>query len=54
MVSTQGNHFEQKLPIQTVRHIFLENRYLEITKNQYYVLSPEGSQKLVSAHGLII
>ena len=45
-------NFEQKLLIWTV-HIFLESRHLEVTKNPYYVLSPKGSQKKVSAYGQI-
>ena len=38
-------NFEQKLPIYTAHHTFLESRYLEVTKNRYYILSLEGSQK---------
>ena len=38
-------NFEQKLPIRTAHHIFLESRHPEVTKNSYYFLSPEGSQK---------
>ena len=45
-------HF-QKLPIQTAHHTFLESRHPEVTKNPYYLLSHNGSQKKVSAHGLI-
>ena len=45
-------NFEQKLPILTVHHTFLERRH-PVTKNPYYVLSPRRSQKKVSAHGLI-
>ena len=45
--------FEQKLPIRTAHHIFLESRHPEFTKNPYYVLSPKGSQKKVSANRLI-
>ena len=37
-------NFCQKLPIQTAHHIFLESRYLEVTKNLYYVLSSRRSQ----------
>ena len=44
-------NFGQKLPIRTT-HNFLESRYPEVTKNPYFVFSPEGSQKKVSAHGL--
>ena len=46
-------NFEQKLPIQTAHHIFLESRHPEVTKNPYSALSPEGNQKKVSANGLI-
>ena len=46
-------NFEQKLPIRTVHHIFLESRHLEVTKNPYRVLSPSGNQEKVSANGLI-
>ena len=45
-------NFGQKLPIRTTHHTFLESRHPEVTKNPYYVLSPEGSQNKVSAHGL--
>ena len=45
-------NFEQKLPIRTAHHIFL-SRNPDITKNPYYVLSPKGNQKMVSANGLI-
>ena len=44
----------QKLPIWRAHHAFLESRYSEIIKNLYYVLPPEGSQKKLSVHGLII
>ena len=30
----------------TTHHTFLESRHPEVTKNTYYVLSPEGSQKM--------
>ena len=46
-------NFEQKLPIGTVHHIFLESRHPEVTKNSYYVLYPKGIQKKVSANWLI-
>ena len=47
-------NFGQKLPFQTTYHTFLESRQRpEVTKNPYDVLSPEGIQKKVSAHGLI-
>ena len=46
--------FGQKLPIQPTHHTFLESRHPEVTKNPYYVLSPEGSQKKVSAHELSV
>ena len=45
-------NFEQKLPILTAHHTFLERRH-SVTKNPYYVLSPRRSQKKASAHGLI-
>ena len=45
-------NFGQKLPTRTAHHTFLESRYPEVTKNPYYVLSHEGHQKKVSAHGL--
>ena len=45
-------NFPQKLPIWTAHHTFLESKHSGVTKNLYYVLSPEGSQKKVSAHGL--
>ena len=46
------SQFGQKLPIRTAHHTFLESRHPETTKNPYYVLFPEGSQKKVSTHGL--
>ena len=46
--------FVKKLSIRTAHHIFQEGRHPEVTKNSYYVLSPEGSQKEVSAHGLVL
>ena len=46
-------NFDQKLPIWTTNHIFLESRQSEVTKNPYFVLSPKGNQKKVSANGLI-
>ena len=46
-------NFGQKLPIRTAHHAFIESRHLDVTKNPYYVLFPKGSQKKVSAHGLI-
>ena len=46
-------NFERKLPIWTTHHTFLESRHPGVTKNPYYVFSPKGSQKKVSAHGLI-
>ena len=39
-------NFGQKLPIRTAHHTFLESRHPEVTKNSYYVLSREGSQKM--------
>ena len=44
----------QKLPIWTAHHTFLESRHPEVNKNPYYILSPEGNQKKLSAHGLIL
>ena len=38
-------NFGKKLPIRTAHHTFLESKHPEVTKNPYYVLSPEGSQK---------
>ena len=35
-------NFEKKLPIWIAYHTFLESRHHEVTKNSYYVLSPEG------------
>ena len=46
-------NFGQKLPIRTTHHTFSESKHAEVTKNQYYALSPVGSQKKVSAHGLL-
>ena len=46
--------FWEKLPIRSTHHTFLESRQPEVTKIPYYVLSPEGSQKKVSTHGLIL
>ena len=43
-------NFGQKLPIWTVHHTFLESRHPEVTKNPYYILSPKGSSRKVSAH----
>ena len=45
--------FEQKIPIRTSHHAFLESRHPKVTKNPYYILYPKGSQKELSAHGLI-
>ena len=38
-------NFCQKLPIRTARYTSLGRRHPEVTKNPYYVLNPEGSQK---------
>ena len=46
-------NFGQKLPIRTAHHTYIELRHPEVTKNPYFVLCPEESQKMVSAHGLI-
>ena len=45
-------NFGRKLLFWTAHHTFLESRHPEATKNPYYVLSPERSQKKISAHGL--
>ena len=45
-------NFGQKLTFWTICHTFLESRHPKVTKTPYYILSPEGSQKKVSAHGL--
>ena len=42
-------NFGPKLPSRTTSHTFLESRHPEVTEN---VLSPEWSQKKVSAYGL--
>ena len=47
-------NFGQKLPIRATHQTILESRHPEVTKNPYYALSPEWSQKKVSAHGLIL
>ena len=44
--SVKYHNFWQKLPIRTINDIFLESRHPEVTKNSYYVLSREGSQKM--------
>ena len=46
-------NFGQKLPIQTAHHTFLESWHPKVTENPYCVLSHQGSQKKISAHGLI-
>ena len=46
--------FWAKATIWIAHHTFLESRHPEITKTPYYVLSPEGSQKKGSAHGLLM
>ena len=38
-------NFRQKLPIWTAHDILLKSRHPEVTKNSYYALSPDGSQK---------
>ena len=35
--------FGQKLPTWTTYHTFLESKHPKVTKNPYYVLSPEGT-----------
>ena len=42
-------NFEQKLPIRTIHHNFLESRHTEVTKYPHYILSPEWSQKKISS-----
>ena len=45
----------QKLPIRTAEHTFVESRHPEDTKNSYYTLPLQRSQKKkVSAHGLLL
>ena len=49
--------FDQKLPIRTTHHTFLQSRQPAVTKNLYYVLSTRRSQIpifLVPAQGLYI
>ena len=43
--SVKNLNFGENLPIQTAYYTFLESRHPKVTKNPYYVLSPEGSQK---------
>ena len=38
-------NFGQKLPIRIAHQTFLESKHSEVTKNSYYVLSPEGEPK---------
>ena len=40
--------FWEKATTSEAHHTFLETRHPEVTKNSYYVLSPEWSQKMVS------
>ena len=44
----------KKLLIRTACHTFLASKDLEVKKNLYHVLSPEGSETKVSAHALYI
>ena len=44
-------NFQQKLPIWTIHHTFIESKHPEVARNPCYVLSPEESQKPVSARG---
>ena len=46
--------FGQKLSFWTVHHTFLESSHSEITKNPYCILSPQRSQRKISAHGMLI
>ena len=47
-------NFGQKLSIRATHHTSLESRHTEVNNNPYYILSPEGSQKKVSAHGQML
>ena len=40
--------------IRTAHHAFLESRHTEVNKNLYYILSPKGCQKKISAHGVML
>ena len=42
----------QKIPIRTAHQTFLESKHHGVTKNPYYVLSPDDSQKKVWVHGV--
>ena len=44
-------NFRQKLPKD--HHTLLESRHPEVTKNPYYALFPEGSQKSISLWPII-
>ena len=52
--SGKYHNLGQKLAILTAHHTFLESRHSEVTKNPYFVLSPRGSQKKVSTHGITL
>ena len=52
--SLQYLNFRKKLPIRTAHHTFLESRHPEVTKNPYYVLSPERSHGYLEENSLII
>ena len=47
-------NFRQNLPIRAAHYTFLERRHPEVNKNLYYILSPDGNQKKLSAHGLLL
>ena len=53
-LSENTSILDKKLLIRTAHHTFLARRHLEVKKNLYYILSPEGSETKVSAHGLYI
>ena len=46
-------NFWEKLVIRLVHHTLLESRHPEVTKNPYYALFPEGSQKSISLWPII-
>ena len=52
--SIENINFGQKLPIRTANHTFLESIHPKVDKNPYYILFPKGSQKKLSANGLIL
>ena len=46
-------NFGQTQPIRATHHTLLESRHPEVTKNPYYALFPEGSQKSISLWPII-